>query len=257
MIPGISWWLITVSPLRTSVTQRPFKTTSSSCHSPAGLAAFLEGGDVPVNASHVSAVGRFSVIVLDLDFVTPTEIDPAVASFRTVHFDVELEVFEVVSRVNVGSTTGVDQNSVHKIPGGCIPRARLPPFHSPGQEIDRFSPFQIGSGGESGSRLSLPRERLPLGFSGAFQSSARGMPFQFEAAAAEVNPMAVRRHPLHRSGMPTTRLEAAFETVFDLLQLKPQRIPCISLRRRDIPSPQEGDSHLFHFDYLFNFIPLF
>ena len=106
---------------------------------------------------------------------------------------------------------------------------------SPRDSGDLLVVVQIGSGGESGSRLSLPRERLPLGFSGAFQSWARGMPFQFETAAAEVNPMAVRRHPLHRSGMPTTRLEAAFETVFDLLQLKLQRIPCISLRRRDIP----------------------
>ena len=49
VIPGISWFDITVTPLQTMVTILPINVISYDCHSPASFAIISDGGKNPYN----------------------------------------------------------------------------------------------------------------------------------------------------------------------------------------------------------------
>src|ERR1043166_940900 len=68
----------------------------------------LAGGDESVDAAEAMRVGLATMVVLDLDFVTPAQIHAAVALLRISKLDVKLEISERPHRaeIDAGARTG-------------------------------------------------------------------------------------------------------------------------------------------------------
>ena len=86
-------------PLSSTVAWRSSSVRLMVCHCPAGFSALTGRGNSTVNPAHVMRIEASVRSGGDLNLVDAAQIDSAVASFRNVHFQLQVEILEFVDRV--------------------------------------------------------------------------------------------------------------------------------------------------------------
>ena len=110
------------------------------------------------------AFGRFSEVVLNLNFITPSQINPAVALGRNIELQVQLKVLELLLSHDVAGGHLVFQKPVcHFPPIWQLRVFQLPSGHIlAAKQCDRGPPLGMRRFGQRRSSHSEPAESAPV-----------------------------------------------------------------------------------------------
>ena len=127
---------------------------------------FRLGCKEPINGTHVMARRLGKGVIFHLHFISASEINSAVGIGRTIHLDVEFEIFKCLGCDQIGSGRMVDQASVTSPPNYrnvWNRRTLQPEKFTPLNKICGSSHFTTSGGGKTGARLAVQVHGAPSG----------------------------------------------------------------------------------------------